>query len=488
MTVEPSTPISSTLYADLLLDLQLKLFAESLRFNYYYAMDPGSTLPIGSSTLTSSPAPVLCQDVIDCIIDCSDKKMLSTCSLVCRDWALHSQAQLLRSILLKEPDRFSKFMTALPALSQKAQLLIHELILGNYMTHIVSSSPITLSEEQLALLLELLPNLSGLALDSVTLSSDFTQRRSNVPQRSLRSLHLFSVTNDAASWHSIREIIAFVSHFESIGTMHISINPNRTWVESWQDERTVATIRADMSWATNISSLPSPSSLILKGPATTHLHFMRFFRMSSNRHVLRKIDLAVLDPDITAELELLLKDNSARMEHLALTFSTNRHHNPFGALKWTIDASLLTHLRTIRLRYLVHIEHYELLVELSLRRWMQLLYFLDHFSSAPVEFIIFDLYIAFMPCPTSSATADDRRRILAPLSWTKFGAALQSFKNLKKVHVRLSLFDHKERSFAVEYLELVAKGLGSLKAEGKAVFDWQYYDKTERRIEEFRFP
>ena len=160
---------------------------------------------------------------------------------------------------------------------------------------------------------------------------------------------------------------------------------------------------------------------------------------------------------------------------------------PHDALEWRIDASLLTHLRTIRLRYHVQLQN-EWLTKSSPRRWTQLLYFLEHFSSTSVECIILDVHIICTSRYASPLTTDGRRRALALLSWPELGVALQSFKKLKKVHVRLRILGNIERSFAVKYLELVATGLGRFKTEGRAVFDWVYYNETERRFDEFGLP
>ncbi|KAF7799927.1 hypothetical protein EIP86_011170 [Pleurotus ostreatoroseus] len=322
-------------------------------------------------------------------------------------------------------------------------------------------------------------------------------------RRLLPYLALFNVTNTSFSWHPIREIAALASHFSGISDLYIGIEPFCAETRPPQDSRTVENIRADMSWVADIPNLLSPSSLKINGPPTTHLHIMQLLRMSNDKHALRIVHLSALDPDILTELELLLGRSSHSIEDLALTFCPDlyllvRYHPKLSGfasdyiecdpMVWTIDASTLTNLHTIRLEHCLHTLDGRL-EAFSLHRWTQLLNFVGHFSAALVQCIIFDIKITPWDPPDSNIV-----RALESMDWPRLGVILRGFKNLVNVHVKLHCWSgephEEERKVAIKYLELMAKGLATLKVEGKAVFDWMYNieDKGGLQPGVFRLP
>lgn len=452
----------------------------------------------------------LCSDVISCIIDCFDdekpfrnRKMLATCSLVCRSWRQHSQMKLLQTIILRNKDRFHMFISALPTLSERIRLFIRELIVADSKAS-TSSAPLHFSQTQLILLLDTLPNLVSLSLCHVLLDTDGDQPRAAPSGRSLQYLYLENVTNSVLSWHPIREIVTFASVFKSIDNISVMVNPSFIKERTPLDRRTVEAIRADTSWMVELPTSLPVKSLTIRGPPTTHLHILRLIHLTNPMPTLNTLRVSVLDPDIIAEIEGIIGDNPSCIETMDLSFSPDlyrlmdgestqnalfsalltymfteelagfKRESMFpGSLAWTIDASLLTNLRVLHLEYRLQFIP-ESIQEFGLHRWIQLLRCLDHFSTAPVQFINLDLRVDFW-APDDPCTL----RMLEQLAWTKASALLQHFGSLRQFHVKLHCYSTKpfdeQRSVVITYLELISKGLSSLKSEGKVRIDWIYY-------------
>lgn len=160
-----------------------------------------------------------------------------------------------------------------------------------------------------------------------------------------------------------------------------------------------------------------------------------------------------------------------------------------GVLVWTIDASLFTNLRVLHLKYQFQVA--ENLRTFSLHQWMQLLRCLNHFSTAPVQYIDLELLVNYWQ-------SDDPRvsHMLEEFSWSDASALLQRFGNLRQFHMKLRCPSAEpfetQHSVTTTYLELISKGLASLKSKGKLRIDWiyhEFYDNdTKRRRVVFTLP
>lgn len=275
---------------------------------------------------SSGPNVALCEDVISCILDYFDEKQspdrttLLACSLVSRDWVYPSQVRILKTVVIHGPDIFHAFTAALPTVSAGVRAGIRELTIKGRM-YPGPAGAMAISSAQLALILNTFMHLESLSLVRVSLAIGEDPPHAIAPRRSLRHLHLEDVTNSAASWHPIHEIVAFASLFDNIDDFHVTVD---FFHVKWRPlHRAVEDIRADTSWMATVSQTPTVSSLRIDGPPTTVLHILRFLRLLQAGHTLSAIRISVLDPDIIAEIEGILGQNPSVIQKLDLMFSSD---------------------------------------------------------------------------------------------------------------------------------------------------------------------
>ncbi|KAF7799923.1 hypothetical protein EIP86_011166 [Pleurotus ostreatoroseus] len=278
-------------------------------------MNSGSPLLVSDSDRARF-TPLFCQDIINCIIDCIDNElpplrneMLAACTLVCRDWVQQSQMRLLRNIHLHDFGRLEELITSLPELSERARLSIHSL----------SVYSATISTTQVIALVGTLPNLEMLQLSRVQLLSSY--RKSEISTlRPLHNLSFTSVTNYTHDWHTIHDIITFTSLFQSIQHLKVNLDVSTTPTE----QPTYRLRMAEKRTETDISySLPASDlgRFGFSAFSVTNPFFWRFLQQPYYKDFFKTANLSTLDTDIIAQLELLLVNNSASLERLALTFS-----------------------------------------------------------------------------------------------------------------------------------------------------------------------
>lgn len=276
----------------------------------------------------------LCQDTISCIIDGFDaeqlpyrnRTMLATYSLVCRGWLHHRQMKLLQTIMLNSKDRFHKFISALPTLSERVRLFIRRLRIAADSDASKSPVPLHFSETQLILLLDTLPSLIGLSLARVVLATGDAQSRAPPSGRSLQYLYLQDVTNSVRPCHPIREIVTFMSLFRSIDDISVFIDPSFIKECTPLDLRTVEATRADTSWQAEISLSLPVKRLGMHGPPTTHLQILQLIHLTNPMPTLNTLRVSVLGPDVVAEIERIIGDDPSCIELLTLGFSPDMNY------------------------------------------------------------------------------------------------------------------------------------------------------------------
>lgn len=165
-------------------------------------------------------------DIVQAVIDrLHDRDTLAACSLVCRDWAGHSQTLLLRSLAFKDQERLSTFLATIPAMSQHFLSRPRHLFLAAKSRSIYDGG-LTITRSDLVSLLRSLPRVQEIDIFSVRLDISTDNFSEQLPdyRRSLSYLRFVDTGHSPTSTAAqhIAAILAFVFLFHAIKQLDIT--------------------------------------------------------------------------------------------------------------------------------------------------------------------------------------------------------------------------------------------------------------------------
>ncbi len=254
--------------------------------------------------------PELSDQIIDHLDQ--DKLTLASCSLVSRSWHNRSRYRLFHSILIRESSRLEAFLAYLPSASIRTY--VRNVTLGDPRKE-VDFRKMSIGPTSLALLSELLPQLSNLFLLHMTWDSD---EHINPPSQNCKSasspceyldhLTLCGVMNAKGKPLATYEIVSVLRLFATI---------DRIQVASCQiafDEPTEDTMVAE-----DAATLPEISTLWLAySPANTRL--LHLFRNSGLAKSLEAVDVHASQWSTVLALGALIREIGPNLTYLAVCY------------------------------------------------------------------------------------------------------------------------------------------------------------------------
>lgn len=265
--------------------------------------------------------PPLCDDVINAIIDCVDRNPvddLATCSQVCRAWTHRSQTHLLRNIDISNENRLTKFISALPILSERVRNLMRLVFIRVSLPspesdHAADTYKLGLTDT--ITLLEALPCLDSLILSGVQLEAavedPLRQLMKNYLscRKPIQLLSMDSIRSSSSIY--LAEIATYMALFQSVSSLTISHCDKRLGLQDSDDFTSILrNLPTSLPLCINAASIDGPVSLI---------RLLHALGVANN---LRSLEFHC-HLDVIVAVEELLTDNPGGISVLKIIFTTD---------------------------------------------------------------------------------------------------------------------------------------------------------------------